>query len=320
MSKFLTDIAQFMRTKRYSIRTEKSYIGWIKAFIRFHKYKHPKMLAENEVESFLNFLANEKKVSASTQNQALCAIVFLYKHILDRELINLHFGYSKTPKRLPTVLSEGEVSEILANLKGIHHLIACILYGSGLRISEVLRLRIKDIDFNYKTIFVFRGKGQKDRVSMLPHSLIEPLKEQIQKVKKIHARDLEDGYGATSLPTSLHRKYKNALKDAKWQYIFPSTTRCRHPADGYVCRHHLHETAFRKQLRTAVLASGIDKQVKAHSFRHSFATEMLKAGADIRTLQELLGHTDIRTTEIYTHVIGDKFSGKKSPLDRIASS
>ncbi|MFC4701536.1 integron integrase [Glaciecola siphonariae] len=317
MSAFINQIVLFMRTKRYSLKTEKSYITWIKSYIRFHNYQHPSTLREEHVEAYLNYLANEKKISASTQNLALCAIVFLYKNILHKELVNLSFGYSKTPKRLPTVLNANEVSVILNHLRGDHHLIACTLYGAGLRITEALRLRVKDIDFSYKTIFIFRGKGQKDRISLLPNALVQPFQEQIKKVKSMHAKDLQHGYGSTSLPASLNKKYGKALKDAKWQYLFPSTTRCRHPVDGYICRHHLHETAFRKQLRRAVVESGIDKPVKAHSFRHSFATEMLKSGMDIRSLQELLGHTDIRTTEIYTHVVSNKFAGSKSPLDKL---
>jgi integron integrase len=262
-------------------------------------------MSEEEVESFLSYLANEKKVSASTQNQALCALVFLYRNVMQSELVNLKYGYSKAPKRLPVVLNSSEISKIIDELHGVHKLIAGILYGSGLRINEALTLRIKDIDFTNHTIFVFRGKGQKDRVSMLPKQLTEALQEQILKVKKIHARDIEQGYG------------KKALKDLKWHYIFPSTTRCQHPVDGYICRHHLHSSAFRKALRVASLRADIHKQVRAHTFRHSFATQMLKSGTDIRTLQELMGHSDIRTTELYTHVIGEKLAGSISPFDQL---
>jgi integron integrase len=214
-------------------------------------------------------------------------------------------------------MSAPEVLKILQNLTGIHHLIASILYGAGLRINEALSLRVKDIDFDNGTIFVFRGKGQKDRVSLLPKSISDDLKVQISKVKRIHAKDVAQGYGLTSLPPSLHKKYGQTLKDIHWQYIFPSTTRCKHPHDNYFCRHHLHESSFRKQLRTAVVQAQISKRVTAHTFRHSFATEMLKNGADIRTLQELMGHSDIRTTELYTHVIGERFARNTSPLDKL---
>lgn len=317
MSKFIAQVREVMRTKRYSLKTEKAYIYWIKGFIRFNEYKHPKNMAEQEVELYLSYLANKRFVSASTQNQALCGLVFLYRYVLESELTDLKFGYSKQAKRLPTVISADQVSDVLANIFGVHRLIASILFGSGLRINEALSLRIKDIDFDNKTIFVFRGKGQKDRVTILPISIVEPLKEQIKKVKKIHAKDLVDGFGFTSLPPSLHLKYGNALKDTSWQYLFPSTTRCKHPFDDYFCRHHMHATTFRKQLRKAVLDAKIDKKVSAHTFRHSFATEMLKSGTDIRTLQELMGHSDIRTTELYTHVVGEKFARNASPLDKL---
>jgi integron integrase len=268
MSQFIEEIREIMRTKRYSIKTEKAYVNWIKSYIRFHEYKHPKDMAEEEVSLYLNYLANRKKVSASTQNQALCGLVFLYRHVLKSELTDLKFGYSKQAKRLPTVMSAPEVLKILQNLTGIHHLIASILYGAGLRINEALSLRVKDIDFDNGTIFVFRGKGQKDRVSLLPKSISDDLKVQISKVKRIHAKDVAQGYGLTSLPPSLHKKYGQTLKDIHWQYIFPSTTRCKHPHDNYFCRHHLHESSFRKQLRTAVVQAQISKRVTAHTFRH----------------------------------------------------
>ena len=319
MSEFIENVRKIMRTKRYSIKTEKSYLNWIVRYIRFHNLKHPEKLGGREVSEFLTYLANTRKVSASTQNQALCALAFLYKTVLDQELVDLKFGYSKQPKRLPSVISAIEVQKIVNQTQGVYQLIAGILYGSGLRINEALSLRIKDIDFDNKTIFVFRGKGQKDRVTILPNTLIKPLEEQIKKVKKIHKRDINQGFGQTSVPPSLFKKYGNALVDAKWQYLFPSTTRCVHPHDGYICRHHLHASAFAKQLRKAVIAADVDKKVSAHTFRHSFATEMLRAGADIRTLQELMGHSDIRTTEIYTHVIGEKFARDTSPLDRLST-
>jgi len=319
MSELIEEVRVILRSKQYSIRTEKAYLDWIRRFIRFHDYQHPKSMGKTEVEEFLSHLAANRKVSAATQNQALCGLVFLYKHVYDKGLEDMKYGFTKRERRLPTVLSVSELKKIIANLTGQHKILASLLYGSGLRINEALSLRIKDIDFSNKTIFVFRGKGKKDRYVFLPLSLCEQLKEQIEKVKWVHEKDVKAGYGNTSLPPSLHRKYGKALRDVAWQYVFISTTRCNHPYDGYICRHHLHESAFRKALRAAVIESDIDKRVTAHTFRHSFATTMLKSGADIKTVQELLGHKDLRTTEIYTHVIGDKFSGQTSPLDRLAN-
>ncbi len=315
MSQFIESVRQKLRALRYSYRTEKSYLRWMRAYIRYHNYQHPNTLGEADIDAYLSHLANTKNVSAATQTQALCALVFMYKKCLGYEELTLQFGFSKKPKNLPVVISTEEAKQIIGKLSGKYHLIASLLFGAGLRINEVLRLRIKDINFDNNTIFIFRGKGAKDRYSLLPKSLIEPLKHQINVAKKAHQKDLNEGFGLTSLPPSLHRKYKNALKDTSWQYIFPSNNRCVHPIDGYICRHHLHETAFRKQLRQAVLATKIDKRVTAHTFRHSFATELLRSGSDIRTVQELLGHSDIRTTQVYTHVIGDKYSGTKSPVD-----
>lgn len=315
MSAFIEEVRQHLRTLRYSLKTEKSYLRWIKAYIRHHDYEHPNDLKDSDIDDYLNHLANNQKVSASTQTQALCALVFLYKKCLNRENLNLQYAYSKKPKNLPTVISNYEAKLVISHLNGKYELIASLLFGSGLRINEALRLRIKDINFTDNTIFVFRGKGGKDRYTILPESLKRRIKNQIEFAKAIHQRDLNDGYGFTSLPPALFRKYRDTLLDAKWQYIFPSAVRCVHPIDGYICRHHLHETAFRRKLRDAVVKSGIDKRITAHTFRHSFATELLKNHSDIRTVQELLGHTDIRTTQLYTHVIGDRFVGTKSPVD-----
>lgn len=317
MSPFIEAVRTELRTKRYSLQTEKSYLTWIRSFIRFHDRKHPKDLSNCEIEQFLNHLAVNRQVSAATQNQALCALIFMYKHVIKREIVGLSYSLTKKPRRMPTVLDSQEVATIIALMKGKYKLVTALLYGSGLRINEALRLRIKDINFANKTIFVFRGKGGKDRYTLLPEKLIEPIKQQIEVSKHVHKRDLEGGFGLTSLPPSLIRKYGNAAKDAAWQYLFTSSTRCEHPHDGYVCRHHIHQTAYRKNLRTAVVKSGINKRITAHTFRHSFATQLLLGGADIRTVQDLLGHSDVRTTEIYTHVIGTKFNGTASPLDRL---
>lgn len=315
-SPFLNLVRKVLRTLRYSLQTEKVYIHWIRLFILFNNKRHPSDMGNVEIEHFLSYLAVTKKVSSATQNQALCAIIFMYRHILDKEIVDLKYSFSKREIRVPTVLSHREAISIIDELKGKHRLIAQILYGSGLRIHEALQLRVKDINFDDNTLFVFRGKGRKDRCTMLPHSLKESLKAQIAKVRKIHRQDVDAGFGFTSVPFSIFKKYGESLKDFAWQYVFPSTRICQHPYDNYMCRHHLHPTSFRKQLRAAVLRTGISKRVKAHTFRHSFATECLKSGTDIRTVQELLGHEDLKTTQIYTHVIGSRYAGSISPVDK----
>lgn len=316
-SPFLETVRTELRTRRYSLKTEKVYLVWIKSFILFNDKRHPNEMGNREIERFLNHLAMNRQVSAATQNQALCAIIFLYRYIIKKDIQGLNYSFTKREQSIPTVLSHEEATSILTKMEGVHRLIASILYGSGLRINEALSLRVKDINFADGTLFVFRGKGKKDRYSILPKSLTQAISNQIDKVKSIHNKDLNEGYGFTSLPPALMRKYGNAIKDFSWQYLFPSTTRCIHPYDGYICRHHIHETAFRKQLRKAVVSADIGKRVKAHTFRHSFATELLRSGTDIRTVQELLGHTDLKTTEIYTHVVGSRFNQTVSPVDRL---
>lgn len=315
-SPFLELVRTELRTKRYSLRTEKVYLVWIKGFIIFNDKKHPKDMGNFEIERYLNHLAVNRQVSAATQNQALCAIIFLYRYIVGKDISELRYSFTKREKTMPTVLTHDEAKSIISHLQGKHWLIASILYGCGLRINEALQLRIKDINLADNTLFVFRGKGRKDRYTLLPHSLKLPIESQIQRVKLMHDKDIKEGFGLTSLPPSLLRKYSSSAKDISWQYLLPSTTRCVHPYDGYICRHHLHGSAFRKKLREATLKSNITKRVKAHTFRHTFATQLLQNGTDIRTVQELLGHTDLRTTEIYTHVIGSRFSHTTSPLDR----
>ncbi len=315
-SPFLESVRTELRTRRYSIKTEKVYLYWIKGFIIFNDKKHPKDMGNQEIERFLNHLAVNRQVSGATQNQALCAIIFLYRYIIQRDISDLRYSFTKREKSMPTVLTHDEAKAIIDQLTGKYWLIASLLYGGGLRINEALKLRIKDINLNDNTLFIFRGKGKKDRYTLLPKSLATTIGLQISHVKKIHVQDLSEGFGLTSLPPALLRKYGNAAKDISWQYLFPSTTRCVHPYDGYICRHHIHETSFRKQLRKAVIVSHVAKQVKAHTFRHSFATQLLQHGSDIRTVQELLGHTDLKTTELYTHVIGTRFSHTMSPMDR----
>lgn len=316
-SPFLESIRHVIRTMHYSIQTEKTYLLWIKRFILFNQKRHPKDMGEEEVSNFLTHLAVERKVASSTQNLALCAIVFMYKHIFSRKLTLLPDTIrAKQPTRVPTVLSNDEAISIINKLAPPYHLMFSLLYGSGVRKAELLRLRIKDIDFSGKSIYVFRGKGAKDRVTLLPYTQVEPLKTQIAKVAEIHQKDLAEGEGKTSLPSGLARKYPYAITDLKWQYLFPSTVRSRHPTDGYYCRHHVHWTTLTKALSNAVKKTNVRKHVSAHTFRHSFATQLLLNGADIRTVQELLGHSDLKTTQIYTHVIGQHSSGTVSPIDR----
>ena len=317
MSLFIESVRAELRTRHYSLNTEKSYLTWIREFIRFCDLRHPQQLDNPDIERFLTHLANNRQVSAATQNQALCAIIFMYRHVIQREIEGLRYAMTKTPRRMPTVLSAEETAKILSCMSGKYKLITALLYGSGLRINEALRLRIKDIDFNNQTIFVFRGKGGKDRVTMLPRNLCPAIKQQIERSIAIHKADVKEGYGLTSLPPSLIRKYGNAAKDTSWQYIFCSSTRCEHPHNHYICRHHIHHSAYRKKLRSAVVKADIHKRITAHTFRHSFATQLLINGADIRTVQDLLGHTDVRTTEIYTHVIGSRFGVTASPVDKI---
>ena len=319
-SPFIESIRTELRTRHCSYRTEKTYLYWIRLFIRFSELRHPKDMGNIEIEHFLNYLAMHRHVSASTQNLALCAIIFMYRHVIGQDIIGLAYSHSRVPKNLPTVLCENEVAQVLRYMRGEYWLINAILYGCGLRIQEAISLRIKDIDFSLNSILIFRGKGQKDRYTLLAKSLQDPIMQQIEKVRIIHQIDLNDGEGKTSDPPALHRKYKGALKDFSWQYLFPSHNRCIHPYDGYICRHHLHASTFSRHLRQAVQRSGVNKRITAHTFRHSFATRLLQSGTDIRTVQELLGHSDLRTTEIYTHVLGDRRAGTTSPLDFLTAN
>ena len=316
-SPFIEQVRTELRTRHYSLKTEKTYIYWIRHFILFHNKRHPKDMGNTEIERFLNYLAVHRQVSASTQNQALCALIFMYRHVLKNQIEGLEYSFAKKPKTIPKVLSPQEVSSILKHMQGKYWLLTALLYGCGFRINEALELRIKDVDIGQRSIFIYRGKGGKDRYTLLPNSLKFEIQAQIQVVKRLHESDIAEGYGMTAVPPALKRKYQNALKDFSWQYLFPSSNRCRHPYDGYICRYHLHSTAYSKQLRRAVKLSGVQKRVTAHTSRHSFATNLLQTGSDIRTVQELLGHADIRTTEIYTHVVGNRRAGTASPIDAL---
>lgn len=314
--KLLTQVKEKIRLKHLSIHTEKSYTNWIVRYIKFHKFKHPAQMSGKEVEQFLTHLAVENNISASTQNQSLNALVFLYREVLNQPLNDdMQLTWAKKPKKLPVVLSRDEALQLIDNLEGLYKLMAQIMYGAGLRIMECLRLRIKDIDFKLNQIVVRSGKGDKDRITVLPRKTIEPLKIQIEKIRMQHLQDLQDGYGTVYLPYALAKKYPNAEKDFGWQYLFPAPFLSKDPRSGIKQRHHLSATVLQRKIKRIVKKKGILKPVTPHALRHSFATHLLEKGYDIRTVQELLGHSDVKTTMIYTHVLNQGGLGVKSPLD-----
>lgn len=314
--KLLDQVRDAIRCKHYSIRTEQAYVSWIRRFILFHNKRHPREMGPAEVEAFLTHLAVERRVAASTQNQALSAILFLYREVLGIELdFPPRSVRAKRPQRLPTVLSHEEVLRVIAGLSGTHQLMAKLLYGSGLRLMECVRLRVKDLDFDQHVILVRDGKGAKDRITVLPDTLIQPLQEHLQRVRLIHRQDLNDGYGAVYLPYALNVKYPNANKEWIWQYVFPANRISSDPRSGITRRHHIDPSTLQKAVRKAARLAGIDKHVTCHTFRHSFATRLLASGYDIRTVQELLGHKDVKTTMIYTHVLNRGGLAVRSPLD-----
>ena len=314
--RLLDQVHDAIRRRYFSRRTEETYVHWIKRFIYFTGKRHPATLGEAEVTAFLNHLAAERHVAAATQNQALSALLFLYKEVLGQELGWLDALQRPTrPPRIPTVLTSSEVERLLAQMVGTRWLMASLLYGSGLRVIECLRLRVKDVDLSYRQILVRDGKGEKDRVTMLPEKLIEPLRAHLERARLLHVRDLREGYGEVQLPYALARKYPRAGKEWCWQYIFPSKNRSADPDDGVIRRHHIDESVPQRAVKEAVRAAGIAKHVNCHTLRHSFATHLLESGYDIRTVQELLGHSDVSTTMIYTHVLNKGGRGVKSPLD-----
>ena len=313
--KLLDQVRDALRLKHYSIRTEEAYINWIKRYIFFHHKRHPAEMGAPEIEAFLTHLAVDEQVAASTQNQALSALLFLYREVLHQELGPVDALRAKKPKRLPTVLTRDEVQRLLGQMSGTHQLMARLLYGSGLRLLECLRLRVKDLDFDYRTVTVRDGKGEQDRVTVLPDSLIAPLQEHLLRVKRLHDQDLARGQGAVYLPDALERKYPNAHREWGWQYLFPSDRLSVDPRTGAVRRHHLDESGLQKAIRQAAQRAGIPKPVGPHTLRHSFATHLLEAHYDIRTVQELLGHKNVRTTMIYTHVLQRGGLAVRSPLD-----
>ena len=314
--RLLDQVRGVLRRKHYSIRTEQSYVDWIRRFILFNAKRHPAQMGKAEVTAFLTYLAARRNVAASTQNQALSAILFLYREVLELELEWVDgFERSKRPARLPVVLTLAEAHSVLSQLDGTKWLMASLLYGAGLRLMECLRLRVKDVDFGYGQILVRDGKGAKDRVTMLPQAVIEPLTAHLERVRALHNRDLAAGYGEVWLPHALDRKYPRAAREWGWQYIFPSRKLSTDPRSGAIRRHHLDEDVLQRAVKEAARLADVRKPVSCHAFRHSFATHLLENGYDIRTVQELLGHSDVSTTMIYTHVMNKGGRGVRSPLD-----
>ena len=317
--RLLDQVREVMRVKHYSIRTEQAYIRWIKKFILFHGKRHPGELGEPEVEAFLTWLATERNVAKSTQNQAFNALIFLYREVLRAPLEGrIDAVRSGKKQRLPVVLSKDETARLLSAMSGVPQLVAKLLYGTGLRLMECLRLRVKDVDFELNEIRVRSGKGDTDRLVFLPETIKPSLQEHLERVRLIHQNDLKQGYGEVYLPGALERKYPNAKKDWVWQYVFPSIKLSKDPRSGAIRRHHMDPSTIDRAIKRAARLAGIEKRVSAHTLRHSFATHLLQTGTDIRTIQSLLGHKDISTTMIYTHVLRQISPQIKSPLDMLA--
>ena len=314
--RLLDRVRESLRIRHYSYRTEQQYVGWIRRFIVFHGRRHPEVLGGEHVEAFLSHLAVERHVSASTQAQALAAVLFLYKHVLKIDLPWLAGVVRATrPKRLPVVLTRSEVRKVLDALPEKHRLIASLMYGSGLRLLEALRLRVKDVNLDQRLLLIRDGKGAKDRVTILPESLIAPLEHQLGEVRRRHDIARESGFGGVELPHALASKYPRAHLELGWQYIFPAERPSRDPRTGTGRRHHVYEDSVQRHVKQAVRNAKIDKPASCHTFRHSFATHMLDSGADIRTVQELMGHSSVKTTQIYTHVLNRGGIAARSPLD-----
>lgn len=315
----IENLIKLIRLKNYSIRTERAYLDWFLRYVRYFDMKDPALLAETEIIIYLEYLVINRGVASSTQAQALNALVFFYKNILQVELSDkITFIRSKKPKRLPVVLSQSEVSLLFNHFNhATHKLMAFLLYGCGMRLMECVRLRVLDVDFGYQQILIRNAKGNKDRVVPIPVRLTDALKEQLARVNDVHLGDLADGYGRVFLPVALSRKYSNAEKEFKWQYVFPSSKISTDPRSGISRRHHVHESGLQKHIKRATDSAGINKKVSCHTMRHSFATHLLEAGYDIRTVQELLGHADVSTTMIYTHVLNKPGISVVSPFDNL---
>jgi integron integrase len=314
--KLLDQVSDAIRLKHYSYRTEQTYKEWIKRYILFHNKRHPGEMGAPEIQAFLSYLATQRNIAASTQNQALSAILFLYRYVLLKPIdIPLDLIRAEKSKTLPTVLTHAEALAVIQEMKGPAQLMAKLLYGGGLRLMECLRLRVKDLDFGHHQVIVRDGKGEEDRLTVLPDSLTTDLQRHLQSVSALHQKDLKSGYGEVYLPYALARKYPNAPREWTWQYVFPALSLSTDPVSKKTMRHHADPSVLQKAVRQAAKVAGIDKLVSPHTFRHSFATHLLQNGYDIRTVQELLGHKDVKTTMIYTHVLNRGGLAVKSPLD-----
>lgn len=320
-SPFLQSVAESIRLKHYSRATEKSYVGWTKRFILYHGKRHPGEMGAGEVKEFLSYLALKRNVSPSTQNQAFNALMYLYRYVLDSPIEGLEGTVrARKKQKIPVVLTHAEVGNVLKGLCGHYWLAACLMYGSGLRLMECLRLRVMNIDFNQRAIYIHNGKGGKDRVVTLSDELIVPLQRHLANRRQLHDNDLADGFGSVYLPYALARKYPNAATEWGWQYVFPSSRRSVDPRSGVERRHHFDEKAIQRSVKKAIRKAGIHKPASCHTLRHSFATHLLERGADIRTVQEQLGHKDVRTTQIYTHVLNRGGNAVVSPLGSVLSA
>jgi integron integrase len=316
--KLLDRMRAAVRARHYSRRTEESYVGWVKRFILFHGKRHPSVMGADEVNKFLTSLAVDGKVAAATQNQALSALLFLYRHVLNEPLPWIDgIVRARRPQRVPVVLTPDEVRALIEQMDGVAKLVALLLYGGGLRLLEGLRLRVKDLNFARGELFIRDPKGKRDRITILPQAAIAPLRDHLEYVKSVHAKDLAAGFGSVALPTALARKFPAAPREWIWQWVFPATSRWRHEPTGFERRHHLHESVIQKAVHKAAQAASLGKRVTCHTLRHSFATHLLERGQDIRTVQELLGHRDVKTTMIYTHVLRLGAKGVRSPLDAL---
>ena len=314
--KLLDQVRNALRAKHYSYRTEQAYVDWIRRFILFHHKRHPNEMGDQDIQAFITHLAVERRVAASTQNQALSAVLFLYRHVLEREISTPSaLLRARKSEHLPTVLSKREAQAVLAQMSGLPKLMAQLLYGGGLRLMECMRLRVKDVDFDHVQLLVRDGKGEKDRSTVLPQVAISGLRSQIDQVRALHETDLAEGFGEVALPYALDRKYPSAGRELAWQFVFPAAHRSIDPLTNTIRRHHLDAGVLQRAVKMAAEAAGILKPVSPHTFRHSFATHLLQSGYDIRTVQELLGHRDVKTTMIYTHVLQRGGLAVKSPLD-----